>query len=183
MSAKEGGPSASGFSNEGMLIGIVSDAAAWGRIGGQPIATARRCLVDREEWHPAICASSNSTAGFGLDLLQADSHSTELLRAWQCDQRAKGLPERAISRILATSYKNRVTPTFTSLAVGPASAGPPLRPTHSQVIYGTRHQGAVPPNSLQMKRGLVKHPGDWPWSSWRFHFWNDASVLGIDKMV
>ena len=170
MSAKEGRPSASGFSNEGMLIGIVSDAAAGGRIGGQPIATARRCLADREEWHPDICAPSNSTTGFGLGLLGAATESTGLLRAWQCDQRAKQLPERAISRTLATNYIDRVTPTFTSLRVGPASAGPTLRSTHSQVIYGTWHQGAVPPNSLQMKRGLVKPPSDWPWSSWRFYF-------------
>jgi hypothetical protein len=34
-----------------------------------------------------------------------------------------------------------------------------------------------------VKRGLVKHPGDWPWSSWRFDFWNDASILGMDKML
>jgi putative transposase len=34
-----------------------------------------------------------------------------------------------------------------------------------------------------VKRGLVKHPGDWPWSSWRFYLWNDGSVLGMDKML
>ena len=34
-----------------------------------------------------------------------------------------------------------------------------------------------------VKRGLVKHPGDWPWSSWRFYFCNDASILGMDKML
>jgi hypothetical protein len=34
-----------------------------------------------------------------------------------------------------------------------------------------------------VKRGLVKHPGDRPWSSWRFFFWNDASILGMDKML
>jgi putative transposase len=34
-----------------------------------------------------------------------------------------------------------------------------------------------------VKRGLLKHPGDWPWSSWRFYFWNDASILGMDKML
>jgi hypothetical protein len=33
------------------------------------------------------------------------------------------------------------------------------------------------------KRGLVKHPGDWPWSTWRFYFWNDASILAMDKML
>jgi hypothetical protein len=36
-----------------------------------------------------------------------------------------------------------------------------------------------------VKRGLVKHPGDWRWSrrGGRFDFWNDASILGIDKML
>jgi hypothetical protein len=34
-----------------------------------------------------------------------------------------------------------------------------------------------------VRRGLVKQRGDWPWWSWRFYFWNDASVLAMDKMV
>jgi hypothetical protein len=34
-----------------------------------------------------------------------------------------------------------------------------------------------------VRRGLVKHPGGRPWSSWRFYFWNDASILGMDKML
>jgi hypothetical protein len=38
------------------------------------------------------------------------------------------------------------------------------------------------PNNA-VKRGLVKHPGGWPWSSWRLYFWNDGSILGVDKML
>ena len=34
-----------------------------------------------------------------------------------------------------------------------------------------------------VKRGLVKQPGDWPWSSWRFYFLNDASLLKMDPML
>jgi putative transposase len=34
-----------------------------------------------------------------------------------------------------------------------------------------------------VRRGPVKHAGDWPWSSWRLYFWNDASILGMDKML
>jgi hypothetical protein len=34
-----------------------------------------------------------------------------------------------------------------------------------------------------VKCGLVKHPGDRPRSSWRFYFWNDGSILGMDKML
>jgi hypothetical protein len=29
-------------------------------------------------------------------------------------------------------------------------------------------------------RGLVAHPGDWPWSSWRFYCREDRSLLGMD---
>jgi putative transposase len=32
------------------------------------------------------------------------------------------------------------------------------------------------------KRGLVSSPGDWPWSSWRFYFLHDASVLRMDRL-
>ena len=31
-------------------------------------------------------------------------------------------------------------------------------------------------------RGLVSSPGDWPWSSWRFYYWQDASILRMDRM-
>jgi len=33
-----------------------------------------------------------------------------------------------------------------------------------------------------VKRGLVKEPGDWPWSSWRYYFLQDASVLAMDRV-
>jgi hypothetical protein len=33
-----------------------------------------------------------------------------------------------------------------------------------------------------VKRGLVKEPGDWPWSSWRSHFLRDASLLAMDRV-
>ena len=32
------------------------------------------------------------------------------------------------------------------------------------------------------QRGLVAQPGDWPWSSWRYYFLNDASLLTMDPM-
>jgi len=34
-----------------------------------------------------------------------------------------------------------------------------------------------------VKRGLVKHPGDWPRSGWRLYLWCDGSILGMDKML
>ena len=33
-----------------------------------------------------------------------------------------------------------------------------------------------------VKRGLVSTPGDWPWSSWRFYYWQDASILRMDRL-
>ena len=33
-----------------------------------------------------------------------------------------------------------------------------------------------------VKRRLVSTPGEWPWSSWRFYFLNDASILRMDRL-
>lgn len=33
-----------------------------------------------------------------------------------------------------------------------------------------------------VKRGLVSSPGDWPWSSWRFYFLQDASIFAMDRL-
>jgi len=33
-----------------------------------------------------------------------------------------------------------------------------------------------------VKRRLVKSAADWPWSSWRFYHFDDASVLAMDRM-
>ena len=33
-----------------------------------------------------------------------------------------------------------------------------------------------------VKRGLVSSPADWPWSSWRFYYLHDASVLRMDRV-
>jgi REP-associated tyrosine transposase len=32
-------------------------------------------------------------------------------------------------------------------------------------------------------RKLVEKAGDWPWSSWRFYFLDDASILSMDRML
>ena len=34
-----------------------------------------------------------------------------------------------------------------------------------------------------VKRRLVKEPGEWPWSSWRFYYWEDASLLAMDRVA
>jgi len=33
-----------------------------------------------------------------------------------------------------------------------------------------------------VKRGLVNSPGDWPWSSWRYYYLQDSSVLRMDRL-
>jgi len=33
-----------------------------------------------------------------------------------------------------------------------------------------------------VKRGLASAPGEWPWSSWRFYFLQDASLLPMDRL-
>ncbi len=32
-------------------------------------------------------------------------------------------------------------------------------------------------------RKLVDQPGDWPWSSWRFYYLNDTSLLPMDPIL
>ena len=34
-----------------------------------------------------------------------------------------------------------------------------------------------------VKRGLVRSPEEWPWSSFRFYYLNDSSLLSMDKPV
>jgi hypothetical protein len=31
-------------------------------------------------------------------------------------------------------------------------------------------------------RGLAAHPGDWPWSSWRYYYLEDSSILAMDRL-
>jgi REP element-mobilizing transposase RayT len=33
-----------------------------------------------------------------------------------------------------------------------------------------------------VKRGWVTQPGDWPWSSWRYYYLEDSSVLAMDHL-
>ena len=47
--------------------------------------------------------------------------------------------------------------------------------------YGLNHLHYM--NNNPVKRGLVKHPGDWRRSSWRLHHWDDGSVLGMDRIL
>jgi REP element-mobilizing transposase RayT len=33
-----------------------------------------------------------------------------------------------------------------------------------------------------VKRGLVAQPGEWPWSCWRYYYFDDSSVLAMDRL-
>ncbi len=33
-----------------------------------------------------------------------------------------------------------------------------------------------------VKQGLVSQSGEWPWSSWRYYYLEDSSILAIDRM-
>jgi hypothetical protein len=33
-----------------------------------------------------------------------------------------------------------------------------------------------------VRRGLVSSSGDWPWSSWRYYYLHDVSVLRMDRL-
>ena len=33
-----------------------------------------------------------------------------------------------------------------------------------------------------VKRGLAAEPGEWPWSSWRFYYLGDSSILSMDPV-
>ena len=41
-------------------------------------------------------------------------------------------------------------------------------------------QGSEPPAAT---RKQVDQPGGWPWSSWRFYFLNDTSLLPMDRIL
>ena len=34
-----------------------------------------------------------------------------------------------------------------------------------------------------VKRRLVNSSGEWPWSSWRFYFLEDASLIAMDRLA
>ena len=34
-----------------------------------------------------------------------------------------------------------------------------------------------------VKRGLVRSPEEWPWSSYRFYYLNDSSLLSMDRLA
>ena len=55
-----------------------------------------------------------------------------------------------------------------------------LMPEHFHVPI--RPEPAETTLLITKARGLVRAPGDRPWSSWRFYYWEDASNLRMDRV-
>ncbi len=53
-----------------------------------------------------------------------------------------------------------------------------MRHPWARRVRATRYMNQNP-----VKRRLVEKPEDWPWSSWRFHYLEDASILAMDRMT
>jgi putative transposase len=105
----------------------------------------------------------------------------------------KGLKEQTADRILKTLKENLQYPWCRKML-----ARLRLPPTvHDESHYRLWQRRFYPFNVFSekkrqeklnymhnnpVKRGLVSSPGDWPWSSWRFYFLEDASILRMDRL-
>jgi hypothetical protein len=43
--------------------------------------------------------------------------------------------------------------------------------------------GTLSLSNNPVKRGLARSPEEWPWSSFRFYYPNEPSLLSMDKLV
>ena len=62
----------------------------------------------------------------------------------------------------------------------------PFLPTALRREYTLLRHALLPPHLDYMHnnpvtRGLVNSPEDWPWSSWRFYYLKDASILRMGR--
>jgi putative transposase len=105
----------------------------------------------------------------------------------------KGLKEQTAARILKTLHENPQHPWRRKML-----ARLRLPPTvHDESHYRLWQRRFYPFNVSSeekrreklnymhgnpVKRGLVSSPGDWLWSSWRFYFLQDASILYMDRL-
>ena len=104
------------------------------------------------------------------------------------------LKKRSAQQIIATLARNQHQPRCRTLL-----ARLRLPPTvHSDSYHRLWQRRYVPFNIFTekkriekinymhnnpVKRKLVVSPDQWPWSSFRFYFWNDSSVLTMDRLA
>jgi putative transposase len=63
-------------------------------------------------------------------------------------------------------------------------SAPPCRRGYDMNIWSEKkiHARLNYMHNNPVKRGLVAPPGDWPWSSWRYYYLDDSSVLAMDRL-
>jgi putative transposase len=148
----------------------------------------RGCFVQRleevrQEWHFLLIGWVLMPEHFHLLIKPQPADTTPLI--------LKGLKEESAKRIIRTLRQNPQHPwcrkMLTRLRL-PSTV-------HDQSHYRLWQRRFYPFNVFSeakihekltymhnnpVKRGLVSSPGDWPWSSWRFYFLQDASILRMD---
>ncbi len=150
----------------------------------------RRCFVQRLEevrqaWHFLLVGGVLMPEHFHLLIRPEPAATTPLMM--------KGRKEESAQRIIRTLRENLQHPwcrkTLARLRL-PSTV-------HDESHYRLWQRRFYPCNVFSEKkcqqkldymhnnpvtRGLVSSPGDWPWSSWRFYYWQDASILRMDRM-
>ena len=150
----------------------------------------RRCFVRRldevrQEWHFLLIGWVLMPEHFHVLIKPEPAETTPLI--------VKGLKEESAKRILRTLRENLQFPwcrkTLARLRL-PSTV-------HDESHYRLWQRRFYPFNvfsdsKLQQKldymhnnpvtRGLVNSPEDWPCSSWRFYYLEDASILRMDRM-
>ena len=149
-----------------------------------------RCFVQRleevrQEWHFLLIGWVLMPEHFHLLIKPEPADTTPLI--------LKGLKEESAKRIIRALRQNLQHPwcrkTLTRLRLPPT--------VHDQSRYRLWQRRFYPFNVFSedkiqekltymhnnpIKRGLVSSPGDWPWSSWRFYYLRDASILRMDRL-
>ena len=124
-------------------------------------------------------------------------HFHVLIKPEPADSTSRGMQElkkRTAQTIIVTLLENRSYPWYRQMLARlrlPSTV-------HSDSHYRVWQRRFVPFNVYTekkriekldymhhnpVKRGLVSQPGDWPWSSWRFYYLEDSSVLPMDPII
>jgi len=149
----------------------------------------RGCFVQRleevrQEWHFLLIGWVLMPEHFHLLIKPEPADTTPLI--------LKGLKEESAKRIIRTLRPNLQHPWCRNMLTRlrlPSTV-------HDQSRYRLWQRRYYPFNVFSeakiqekltyrhnnpVKRGLVSSPADWPWSSWRFYFLPDASILSMDR--
>jgi putative transposase len=139
----------------------------------------------RQEWHFLLIGWVLMPEHFHLLIKPEPADATPLI--------LRALKDESARRILQTLRQNLQHPWCRKML-----ASLRLPPTvHEQSHYRLWQRRFYPFNIFSqekiqeklnylhnnlVKRGVVSPPGDWPWSSWRFYYLQDASILRMDRL-